>query len=57
MLAEAFADERVRGVIGPTLAQRNASNCVLEKAGFHHAGEAQQDGVVIWASRSGPAGP
>ena len=35
-------------VIAHTLAERNASNRVLEKAGFHHEGEAQEDGEVVW---------
>jgi len=48
MLAEAFADQRVTAVIAHTLAERNASNRVLEKAGFHPDGEAQEDGEVIW---------
>jgi len=48
MLAEAFADTGVRTVIAHTLAHRNASNRVLEKAGFHHDAETVQDGEVIW---------
>ncbi|MCA1693827.1 MAG: GNAT family N-acetyltransferase, partial [Actinobacteria bacterium] len=47
MLAEAFADTGVRTVITHTLAHRNASNRVLEKAGFHHDAETVQDGEVI----------
>jgi [ribosomal protein S5]-alanine N-acetyltransferase len=38
MLAEAFADDRVTEVIAHTLAERNASNRVLEKAGFQYRG-------------------
>lgn len=48
MLVEAFADERVRTVIAHTLAQRNASNRVLEKAGFRYEADAQDDGEVVW---------
>ena len=57
MLAEAFADTRVRTVIAHTLAHRNASNRVLEKAGFHHDAETMHDGEVIWrfsVARPGP---
>ncbi len=58
MIAEAFADGRVSAVIAHTLAERNASNRVLEKAGFHHDGEAQEDGEVIWRfSLARPADP
>jgi [ribosomal protein S5]-alanine N-acetyltransferase len=31
-----------------TLAERNASNRVLEKAGFSHDGEGAEDGEVVW---------
>ena len=48
MLTEAFADTRVRTVIAHTLAHRNASNRVLQKAGFHHDAQTVQDGAVIW---------
>jgi RimJ/RimL family protein N-acetyltransferase len=48
MLAEAFADEGVTTVIAHTLAERNASNRVLEKAGFEHDGEAEEDGEPVW---------
>jgi [ribosomal protein S5]-alanine N-acetyltransferase len=48
MLAEAFADERVTAVIAHTLPERNASNRVLEKAGFQCEGEAQEGGEVVW---------
>jgi ribosomal-protein-alanine N-acetyltransferase len=47
MLAEAFADERVTTVIARTLADRNTSHRVLEKAGFAYEGTAQ-DGEAIW---------
>ena len=48
MLAEAFADERVTAVIAHTLPERNASNRVLEKAGFRFEGEAQEHDEVVW---------
>jgi RimJ/RimL family protein N-acetyltransferase len=48
LLAEAFADERVTAVIAHTQAERNASNRVLEKAGFQHDGESQEDDQVVW---------
>jgi RimJ/RimL family protein N-acetyltransferase len=48
MVAEAFADERVVTVIAHTLAERNASNRVLEKAGFRYDGDAVQHGRVVW---------
>jgi ribosomal-protein-alanine N-acetyltransferase len=48
MVAEAFADERVTTVIAHTLAERNASNRVLEKVGFRYDGEATQRGRVVW---------
>ena len=48
MLAEAFADERVTAVIAHTLPECNASNRVLEKAGFRFGGEAQEDNEVVW---------
>jgi ribosomal-protein-alanine N-acetyltransferase len=48
MLAEAFADERVEAVIAHTLAERNASNRVLEKNGFRYDGEARENGRVVW---------
>jgi [ribosomal protein S5]-alanine N-acetyltransferase len=52
MVAEAFADERVTAVIAHTLAERNASNRVLEKVGFQHEGDAQKDGEVVWRTGS-----
>ena len=48
MVEEAFADERVSTVIAHTLPERNASNRVLEKAGFRFAREAEEDGETIW---------
>jgi len=45
---QAFADTRVRTLIAHTLAHRNASNRVLQKAGFHHDAQTVQDGAVIW---------
>jgi RimJ/RimL family protein N-acetyltransferase len=48
MVAEAFADERVRLVIAHTLPEPNASNRVLEKAGFAFDGEAEEHGEVVW---------
>ena len=51
MVAEAFADGRVSTVIAHTLPERNASNRVLEKAGFHHDGQAQERGEIVWRYR------
>jgi ribosomal-protein-alanine N-acetyltransferase len=51
MLAEAFADDRVTAVIAHTLPERNASNRVLEKAGFGFDGEAEEDGETVWRFR------
>jgi len=48
MVEEAFADESVTAVIAHTLAERNASNRVLEKAGFRLDGEADEDGEKVW---------
>lgn len=48
MLAEAFADEGVTAVIAHTLPEPNASNRVLEKAGFRYDGEAQENGELVW---------
>jgi [ribosomal protein S5]-alanine N-acetyltransferase len=48
MLAEAFADDRVTEVIAHTLAERNASNRVLEKAGFQYRGETEQEDEGVW---------
>ena len=51
MVEEAFADERVVAVIAHTLRERNASNRVLEKAGFRFDGVAQEDGETVWRFR------
>jgi [ribosomal protein S5]-alanine N-acetyltransferase len=51
MVDEAFADEGVSAVIAHTLAEHNASNRVLEKAGFRFDGEAQEDGETVWRFR------
>ena len=48
MLAEAFADPGVTAVIAHTLPERNASNRVLEKAGFRFARPVVQDGEEVW---------
>jgi [ribosomal protein S5]-alanine N-acetyltransferase len=48
MLTEAFCDERVTTVIAHTLPERNASNRVLEKAGFEYDGEANENGELVW---------
>jgi ribosomal-protein-alanine N-acetyltransferase len=48
LVAEAFADDRVTAVIAHTLAERNASNRVLEKVGFRYDGEATQRGRAVW---------
>lgn len=48
MVAEAFADARVSMVIAHTLPERNASNRVLEKAGFRFDGEAREGDRVVW---------
>lgn len=48
MVAEAFADERVIAVIAHTLAERNASNRVLEQVGFQYDGDTQEDGENVW---------
>ena len=51
MVAEAFADERVSAVVAHTLAEPNASNRVLEKTGFRHAGQAQERAEIVWRYR------
>jgi ribosomal-protein-alanine N-acetyltransferase len=48
MVQEAFADPAVTKVIAHTLPEPNASNRVLEKAGFAHDGEVSEDGEVVW---------
>ena len=56
MVAEAFADERVGAVIAHTLPERNASNRVLEKAGFRFDGDALESGRGVWRYRLARAG-
>ena len=51
MADEAFADDLVTAVVAHTLAERNASNRVLEKAGFSFDGEAEEDGDTVWRFR------
>ena len=51
MVAEAFADPRVTAVIAHTLAEPNASNRVLEKAGFRFDRPEVEDGVDVWRFR------
>ena len=48
MVAEAFADDRVDAVIAHTLAERNASNRVLEKVGFRFDGETRERDTPVW---------
>jgi RimJ/RimL family protein N-acetyltransferase len=48
MLAEAFEHDEVTRVIAHTLPERNASNRVLEKAGFAYDGDAREGGEVVW---------
>jgi ribosomal-protein-alanine N-acetyltransferase len=48
MLGEAFADDEVTLVIAHTLPERNASNRVLEKAGFVYDGEAREGSQLVW---------
>jgi ribosomal-protein-alanine N-acetyltransferase len=48
MVAEAFADAGVDEVVAHTLPERNASNRVLEKAGFLFAGEALEGEQPVW---------
>jgi [ribosomal protein S5]-alanine N-acetyltransferase len=51
LVAEAFADTGVSAVIAHTLAERNASNRVLEKVGFQFDGDAQENGESVWRFR------
>ena len=51
MAEEAFADEGVTAVVAHTLAERNASNRVLEKAGFGFEAESEEDGQPVWRFR------
>jgi ribosomal-protein-alanine N-acetyltransferase len=48
MVAEALADARVSTVIAHTLPERNASNRVLEKAGFRFDSEAKEGTRPVW---------
>jgi [ribosomal protein S5]-alanine N-acetyltransferase len=48
MVAEALADDRVERVIAHTLPEPNASNRVLEKAGFRFDGDALERGRAVW---------
>jgi ribosomal-protein-alanine N-acetyltransferase len=48
MVSEAFADERVTAVTAHTLPERNASNHILEKAGFGFQGPAHVRGMTVW---------
>jgi RimJ/RimL family protein N-acetyltransferase len=48
MVAEAFADPAVTTVIAHTLPERNASNRVLEKAGFEFDREAREGDTAVW---------
>ena len=51
MVDEAFADESVTAVIAHTLAERNASNRILEKLGFGFDGVVEEDGERAWRFR------
>ena len=51
MLAEAFADGGVSAVVAHTLAEPNASNRVLAKAGFRFDGADVDDGQDVWRFR------
>lgn len=48
MVVEAFADTQIGTVIAHTLAERNASNRVLEKAGFQFEREAREADATVW---------
>lgn len=48
MLEEAFAREEVTRVIAHTLAEPNASNRVLDKAGFMFDGEVRERETPVW---------
>jgi len=56
MVAEAFAEPAVTRVIAHTLPERNASNRVLEKAGFEFDGEAREGDQLVWRFARGRAG-
>lgn len=50
----ATSDPRVRKLRAHTLAEPNASTRILEKCGFRRAGEAVDEGQVVWRwERSG----
>jgi len=51
MVSEAFAGEDVTEVIAHTLPERNASNRVLETAGFGFEGETVEGGEPVWRFR------
>ena len=52
MLKYAFSKEEVRGVVAHTLAEPNASNAVLKKAGFEFAAEVPNPEVgAVWRWR------
>lgn len=48
MLAEAFADPRVQGVLAHTQPEPNPSNHLLENAGFVHCGAVEEQGETAW---------
>ena len=48
MVAEAAGEQGVRAVIAHTLAERNASNRLLEKTGFRFDGERREGGTTVW---------
>jgi len=48
MVVQAFGAPEVDEVIAHTLPERNASNRVLEKAGFVFEREADEDGEPVW---------
>ena len=49
MLKYAFSTEEIRGVLAHTLAEANASNAVLKKAGFEFAGEVPDpESGTVW---------
>jgi len=48
MVGEALADERVMTVIAHTLPEPNASNRVLDKAGFRFSRETEEEGETVW---------
>lgn len=51
MVAEALADPAAEAVIAHTLPEPNASNRVLEKAGFRFDGDAEDRGEPVWRYR------